>query len=128
MGRFIMMRRSVVILLSLISCASAFVQPSKLISFGVQTALEASREGNPLIAAVAGAVPVMLTSTAALATEGTNEAFGVDDPRVLAVLFVVHLGILTLFLQQYDVASEDDDFFGEIDYGAVNRGDQRPFL
>merc|ERR1712127_202728 len=90
---------------ALIASASAFVPPQQAVSVAKETAMSALPKG--AMAAAAGFMPAILSSTAAVATEGTNEWLGVDDPRVLGVLFVGHLFVLSLWLGSYGDASED---------------------
>jgi hypothetical protein len=80
-----------------------------------KTALSATDQPQVFKTIAAGA---MLASSATLTIDGTKEWFGVDDPRLLAMLFAGHFFILSLWLGQYGDATEDDDaeFFGEIDY------------
>ncbi|KAG7375047.1 hypothetical protein IV203_014142 [Nitzschia inconspicua] len=117
------MMKTIVALFALLASASAFVPQQQAVAFGVRSAastglsmaVQSPEFKKGIIATVAGSIPAFL-STAAVATEGTSEWFGVDDIRLLAALFVVHWAILTLYLQQYGNYDEKEDFFGEIDY------------
>jgi hypothetical protein len=117
------MMQRIFALLALLATASAFAPASTSAAFGIakssttlSMAMKAPEMSKGVMAAVAGVMPAILSSTAAVATEGTNEWFGVDDPRLLGVLFLGHWFILTLWLQQYKNYDEEEDFFGEIDY------------
>jgi len=122
-----MMKTIIALLVTLLASASAFAPMQQTVARVATTSLSMAAQSPELkkgiIATVAAAVPTVFTSVAAMATDGTNEWFGVDDTRLLAVLFVVHWGILTLWLQQYGNADEEEDFFGEIDYTMVKKKD-----
>eukprot|EP00591_Stephanopyxis_turris_P009213 CAMPEP_0195512408 /NCGR_PEP_ID=MMETSP0794_2-20130614/4372_1 /TAXON_ID=515487 /ORGANISM="Stephanopyxis turris, Strain CCMP 815" /LENGTH=119 /DNA_ID=CAMNT_0040640181 /DNA_START=55 /DNA_END=414 /DNA_ORIENTATION=+ len=116
------MFKQIFALFAMVASATAFVPATT--GFGVvrtvaptalKMAVESPQVKKSVIAAAAG-IPAMLAPMAAFATEGTNEWFGVDDLRLLGVLFVVHWAILSLWLGQYKSIDEDEDFFGEIDY------------
>lgn len=121
------MKSVIALLITLLATATAFAPMQQTVARAATTSLSMAAQSPELkkgiIATVAAAVPTVFTSVAAMATDGTNEWFGVDDTRLLAVLFVVHWAILTLYLQQYGDMDEEEDFFGEIDYTAVRKKD-----
>ena len=59
------------------------------------SALPSLKQAAPILA---GAIPAAVIPSMAMATEGTNEWLGVDDLRLLAVLFFGHWAILSLYL------------------------------
>ncbi|GMH79210.1 hypothetical protein TrST_g6987 [Triparma strigata] len=116
------MFRSLFTLFALLASASAFA-PVAFVPVAKQTALSAMPSLKQALPAVAAAVPATLLPSMAMATEGTNEWLGVDDLRLLAVLFVGHWAILSLYLNwSKDQNPEDEDFFGEIDYPKGTQG------
>merc|ERR1719506_2925998 len=106
------MLRTIFLLALLFACASAFA-PVPTAFVAKSTALSAFKEITPVLA---GAIPATLIPSMAMATEGTNEWLGVDDLRLLAVLFFGHWAILSLYLNWSKGFDEEEDFFGEIDY------------
>lgn len=98
------------------TCFSLFAAFGVARTTALSMASKAPEAGNGIVAALAGVMPAIITSSAALATEGTGEPFGIDDTRLLGVLFLGHWLILTLWAQQYKGVDESEDFFGEIDY------------
>ena len=125
----------VAVILAFVASANAFAPSSfgavhtksTSLSMGrnLEEVLKQPESKRGIIAASAGVLPTIFSSAAAIATEGTNEPFGVDDVRLLGVLFLVHWGLLTAYLGQYgDDIGEGEDFFGEIDYTATNTGRQ----
>eukprot|EP00525_Craspedostauros_australis_P004429 CAMPEP_0198115840 /NCGR_PEP_ID=MMETSP1442-20131203/7570_1 /TAXON_ID= /ORGANISM="Craspedostauros australis, Strain CCMP3328" /LENGTH=121 /DNA_ID=CAMNT_0043773427 /DNA_START=100 /DNA_END=465 /DNA_ORIENTATION=- len=121
------MMKTILALFALLASASAFVQQNQAVAFGVKSAVaplsmavQTPEIKKGVIASVAGVVPAFIAN-AAMATDGTNEWFGVDDLRLLGVLFVVHWAILSLWLQQYGDYDEEEDFFGEIDYTSTKK-------
>jgi len=95
--------------------ATAFGVASKSTS-ALSMAMQSPDLKKGVFAAAGAAVPAILSPFAAMATEGTNEWLGVDDLRLLGVLFIVHWFILYLWYQQFKNYDEGEDFFGEIDY------------
>eukprot|EP00531_Pseudo-nitzschia_arenysensis_P003322 CAMPEP_0116135592 /NCGR_PEP_ID=MMETSP0329-20121206/11270_1 /TAXON_ID=697910 /ORGANISM="Pseudo-nitzschia arenysensis, Strain B593" /LENGTH=119 /DNA_ID=CAMNT_0003630397 /DNA_START=165 /DNA_END=524 /DNA_ORIENTATION=+ len=118
------MKTVIALFATLLATATAFAPMQQTVARAATTSLSMASQSPELkkgvIASIAAAVP-MFTSVAARATDGTNEWFGVDDTRLLAVLFVVHWAILTLYLQQYGDYDEEEDFFGEIDYTSIKK-------
>merc|ERR1711865_228150 len=98
---FTMMKSIIALLFTLMASASAFapLMQQTAARSALSMAAQSPELKKGIIATVAAAVPTVFTSVAAMATDGTNEMFGVDDTRLLGVLFLVHWGILTLYLQ-----------------------------
>merc|ERR1712232_1488272 len=119
------MKTVIALFMALLASASAFapVAQQATVRAATSTSLSmAAQSSSPdlvkkgLSPSVGAAMPTVFSSIAAVATEGTNEWFGVDDLRLLAVMFFVHWGILSLYLGQFGDYDEEEDFFGEIDY------------
>merc|ERR1719517_69203 len=117
--------KSIFAILAILSTACAFAPVSKPSAL-VGSATSLNMVDLPEVAGaisnvpdVTGAMSSIFSSSAAVATEGTNEWFGVDDTRLLGVIFAVHWAILGLWLREHgdELTATDDDFFGEIDYG-----------
>lgn len=67
------------------------------------------------VARVAAAVPATLAAVApALATEGTGEGFGIDNPLLFLPFILIPGAFLALFLQ-FDGSQDKEDFFGAYD-------------
>merc|ERR1712113_894675 len=117
----------IALFMALLASASAFapVAQQTAVKAATTSALSMAAQSpelkKGLIAAAGAAMPTVFSSIAAVATEGTNEWYGVDDLRLLAVMFVVHWAILGLWLQQFGNYDEEEDFFGEIDYTMVGK-------
>merc|ERR1719410_1367271 len=91
--------------LALLASAAAFAPVNSPASFVArETSLSMAKTSDiqsKIMAAAAGVVPAIMTASAAVATEGTSEWFGVDDQRLLGVLFIGHWFVLTLWWREY---------------------------
>lgn len=126
------MIKQLLALFALFASASAFVPaaPAARAAFGIaketssttlSMAMSSSEVKKGIATAAAGFMPAILSASPALATEGTNEWFGVDNPILLVVLFAGHYFILSLWLAQWGDSDEEEDFFGEIDYTGLKK-------
>lgn len=106
----------VLAVLALVATASAFSPAPVRVARRSAVAMSAQKPSFVKSGLATLAASPLVASSAAFATEGTGEGLGVDDGRLLAVLFAVHWSIAALWYSwQKDQPDRESDFFAEYD-------------
>ncbi|KAG5180454.1 hypothetical protein JKP88DRAFT_223209 [Tribonema minus] len=97
--------------LCMVAAASAFVAPAAPTAIRATTTVMSAA---PKAGAIATVSAALLSAAPALATEGTSEALGIDNPLAFWVPLTVIFAINLIFFQ-WARTQPEGEFFGEYD-------------